>query len=103
MIADGLREFIESNQYDYADLGNGCFRLRFSGKNGDYNMFAQASQEPCHVTVFTYCPVKMPEDRHAQVADYLNRVKLWPGPRLHRNGSRRRPGSVSLERACRTR
>ena len=74
MIADGLREFIESNQYDYADLGNGCFRLRFSGNNGDYNMFAQASQEPGHVTVFTYCPVKMPEDRHAQVADYLNRV-----------------------------
>jgi hypothetical protein len=74
MIADGLREFIESNQYDYADLGNGCFRLRFSGKNGDYNMFAQASQEPGHVTVFTYCPVKVPEDRRAQVADYLNRV-----------------------------
>src|SRR5262245_55788721 len=74
MIADGLREFIESNQYDYADVGNGCFRLRFSGKNGDYNMFAQASEEPSHLTVFTYCPVKMPEDRRAQVADYLNRV-----------------------------
>jgi hypothetical protein len=74
MIADALREFIESNQYDYADVGNRCFRLRFSGKNGDYNMFAQATEEAGHAAVFTYCPVKMPEDRRGQVADYLNRV-----------------------------
>ena len=36
MIANGLREFIEANQYDYVDVGNDCYRLRFSGKNGDY-------------------------------------------------------------------
>ena len=74
MIADDLRDFIESNQYEYVDVGNGCFRLRFSGKNGDYNMFAQATEEPSHVMVFTYCPVKAPDDRRIQVADYLNRV-----------------------------
>ena len=50
MIADGLREFIESNQYDYADLGNGCFRLRFSGKNGDYNS-ANCADENLHIEV----------------------------------------------------
>jgi hypothetical protein len=74
MIVDGLREFIESNQYDYADLGNGCFRLRFSGKHGEYTLFAHAVEDPSHVMVFTYCPVKVPEDRRGQVADYLNRV-----------------------------
>lgn len=74
MIADDLRNFIESNEYEYVDVGNGCFRLRFSAKNSDYNMFAQAADEPGHVTAFTYCPVKMPEDRRMQVADYINRV-----------------------------
>ena len=74
MIADGLREFFESNQYEYVDVGNGCFRLRFSGNNGDYNMFAQAAEDPGHVMVFTYCPVRVPENRRMQVADYINRV-----------------------------
>jgi hypothetical protein len=73
-IGDGIREFIEANQYDYTDVGNDCYRLRFNGKNGDYNMFAQGTDEPCHVMVFTYCPVKVPEDRRGLVADYINRV-----------------------------
>jgi hypothetical protein len=74
MTASGLREFIEANQYEYADIGNDCYRLRFSGKNGDYNMFAQAGEDRGLVLVFTYCPVKVPEDRRSMVADYINRV-----------------------------
>ena len=37
-------------------------------------MFAQATQEPAQILVFTYCPVKVPEDQRCLVADYLNRV-----------------------------
>jgi hypothetical protein len=74
LIADGLREFIEANQYPYTDVGNDCYRLRFTGKNGEYNMFAQAGENPGLVAVFTYCPVKIPEDRRYVVADYINRV-----------------------------
>jgi hypothetical protein len=74
MIANGLREFIEANSYDYADLGNDCYRLRFSGKNGDYNMFAQAAEDPGLVAVLAYCPVKIPEQRRSAVADFINRV-----------------------------
>jgi hypothetical protein len=74
MTASGLREFIEANHYEYADIGNDCYRLRFSGKNGDYNMFAQAGDDRGLVLVFTYGPVKVPEGRRRMVADYINRV-----------------------------
>jgi len=74
VIADGIREFFDANQYAYTDVGNDCFRLRFTGKNGDYNMFAQAGEDPGLVAVFTYCPVKVPEEARCLVADYINRV-----------------------------
>ena len=74
LIADGLREFIDTHEYPYTDVGNDCFRLRFTGKNGDYNLFAQAGEDPNQVTVFTYCPVRVPEDKRGSVADYINRV-----------------------------
>lgn len=74
MIADGLREFIEANEYEYVDVGHDCYRLRFCGKHGDYTRFAQAAEEPGQILVFTYCPVKVPEDRRGQAADFLNRV-----------------------------
>lgn len=74
MLADGLREFVESNQYDYLRVADGCFRLRFCGKSGDYTMFAQVVEDSGQILVFTYCPVKVPENRRGFVADYLNRV-----------------------------
>jgi hypothetical protein len=74
MIADALREFIETNNHDYVRVSDECFRLRFAGKHGEYTLFAHAVEDPSHVMVFTYCPVKAPEDRRGQVADYLNRV-----------------------------
>jgi hypothetical protein len=74
MIADCLRDFIETHGYDYSSAGHNCYRLRFSGKNGDYNTFAQVSEDGDLVMLFTYCPVKIPEDRRAVAADYINRV-----------------------------
>ena len=74
MNADALRDFIEGNQYDYIPVGDDAFRLRFCSGNGDYTMFAHAPEEPPHVLVFTYCPVKIPEERRLAAADYLNRV-----------------------------
>jgi hypothetical protein len=74
MTANGLREFMEANQYEHVVVRNDCYRLRFNGENGDYNMFAEATEEPAQIRVFTYCPVKVPEDRRRLVADYLNRV-----------------------------
>jgi hypothetical protein len=74
MIGDGLREFIAAHQYEYVDLGNDCYRLRFTGKNADYTMFARSTEEPGQLMVFTYCPVKVPDDRRSMVADYINRV-----------------------------
>jgi hypothetical protein len=74
MNADALREFIEGNHYDYICVENDAFRLRFCGRNGDYTMFAHAPEEPAQILVFTYCPVKVPEERRPLVADYLNRV-----------------------------
>jgi hypothetical protein len=74
MIADGLREFIETNQHDYVRMSDECFRMRFGGKHGEYTMFAHAVEEPGQVMVFTYCPVKVPEERRGLAADYINRV-----------------------------
>jgi hypothetical protein len=74
MITDNIREFMDARDYQYADLGDDCFRLHFTGKNAEYNMLAQTAEEPAHVMVFTYCPVKVPEDTRGIVADYINRV-----------------------------
>ena len=68
MIADRLREFIEANQYDYVRVGPECFRLRFAGKHGQYTMFTHAVEESVQLMVFTYCPVKVPDNPRGQVA-----------------------------------
>lgn len=69
-----LVAFLQEKEYRYSDLGEGSFRLRFTGENGDYTMFVHVREGQRQFVVFTHCPVKIPKGKRAVVADYINRV-----------------------------
>jgi hypothetical protein len=84
MAADGLREFMDARDYQYVDLGSDCYLLHFTGKHGEYKMFARAGEDPGQVVVFTCCPVKVPEDRGPGCRLHQS-CQLPPDDRLARN------------------
>jgi hypothetical protein len=75
-ITHSLRDFMDAHRYQYTDVGDDCYRLHFTGKNGAYDLFASASEERGQVIVSTYCAVYVPEPKRTLVADFLNRVNF---------------------------
>ena len=76
-IVETVREFFEGHGLGYEELEDGrFFRTGFAGANGQFSTLVDANDEEEILMCVTLCPVRVPEDRRAAVAEFLTRVNF---------------------------
>ncbi len=74
-ILDIITQFFKEDEWPFTPLeGKPILRTAFSGKNGNWNCFAQAREEQYRFVFYSVCAVNTPENRRSAMAEFLTRA-----------------------------
>jgi hypothetical protein len=74
-ILDVVTRFFQEDEWPFTPLeGKPILRTAFSGKNGNWNCFAQAREEQYRFVFYSVCAANTPENRRQAMADFLTRA-----------------------------
>ncbi|NLV43270.1 MAG: YbjN domain-containing protein [Candidatus Hydrogenedentes bacterium] len=75
-LTDIVKEFFEANDWEYEqDPDNeGAFLAGVDTDNGEFDLIVLVENGANHLMCICVCPDEVPEDRRAEVAEYLLRV-----------------------------
>ena len=74
-ILDVVTQFFKEDEWPFTPLeGKPILRTAFSGKNGNWNCFAQAREEQYRFIFYSVCTVNTPEGRRPAMAEFLTRA-----------------------------
>ncbi len=74
-LYDAMTTFFTADQWPYLALeGSLALTLNFAGQNARWTCYAQAREEQQQFVFYSLCPVIIPEDRRAEVLEFLTRA-----------------------------
>jgi hypothetical protein len=74
-ILDVITQFFQEDEWPFTPLeGKPILRTAFSGKNGNWNCFAQAREDQYRFVFYSICAANTPENRRQAMADFLTRA-----------------------------
>jgi hypothetical protein len=74
-ILDTAMQFFKEDEWPFTQLeGKPILRTAFSGKNGNWNCFAQAREEQYRFIFYSVCAANTPEPRRPAMAEFLTRA-----------------------------
>ena len=75
MLFDVVRQFFEENDWQITPFPDkSAVALGITGINGQWQCLMQVHEEQQQVAFYSYCPVKVPEDGHTRMAEFLTRA-----------------------------
>ena len=75
VLFDAIEDFFKKDEWPAVPIqGQTAISVYFRGKNGQWTCYAKADEEKEIVTFYSYCPVKVPEDKRPIMADFLTRA-----------------------------
>ena len=74
-IFEGMSDFFARDDWKTTQLeGKLTLRMGFSGDDSSWTCFAQAREQQEQVCFYSVAPVKVPEDRRTEMAQFLHRA-----------------------------
>jgi len=74
-ILDTAAQFFKEDEWPFTQLeGKPILRTGFSGRNGQWNCFAQAREDQYRFIFYSVCPSNVPEPRRQAMAEFLTRA-----------------------------
>jgi len=74
-VTESLVEFLEANDLNYTALpGQSAFHLCIHTENADYGCVAVVLEREQEVVVYSVCPVRVPQEKRAIVAEFITRL-----------------------------
>jgi len=68
-------QFFEEDDWRFSPIdGQTVLRLGYSGKNGNWQCFAQAKEKTEQCIFYSICPVKAPEPKRPHMAEFIARA-----------------------------
>jgi hypothetical protein len=75
MLLEQLIDFFQGEEWEYQLLDSrNILRLSFSGEAGHWPCYAQARESQQQIVVYSICPLRVPEERRAAMAEFLTRA-----------------------------
>ena len=76
-IFDGMKAFFDADNWNTHQLdGQLALQMGFDGEAGRWSCFAQAREEQEQLVFYSVAPVKAPEERRAQVTEFITRANF---------------------------
>jgi hypothetical protein len=74
-IYDTAVQFFKDEEWVFVEIeGKPALSLNYAGKSGTWSCFAKAEEEKEMMLFYSYCPVKVPENKRPLVGDFLTRA-----------------------------
>ncbi len=74
-IYDVTVQFFKEEEWVYVEIeGKPALSLNYAGKSGTWSCFAKAEEDKQMMLFYSYCPVKVPENKRPLVGDFLTRA-----------------------------
>ena len=73
-IFDSVQQFFTEDEWPFSDIGDNVLRTNFQGESGQWACFAQTREEQNQFVFYSVCPLSVPEDKRAVMADFLTRA-----------------------------
>jgi hypothetical protein len=74
-IFEALKTFFTDDEWSYTEVeGKPVLRMPFRGKSGNWNCYAQARQDQQVFIFYSVCPINIPPEKFAEVAEFLTRA-----------------------------
>ncbi len=74
-IFDTMTQFFKEDDWPFSQLeGKPILRTAFSGKNGNWNCFAQAREDQFRFIFYSVSPANTPEPKRMAMAEFLTRA-----------------------------
>ena len=74
-IYDTAVQFFKEEEWVFVEIeGKPALSLNYAGKSGTWSCFAKAEEEKDMMLFYSYCPVKVPENKRPLVGDFLTRA-----------------------------
>ncbi len=74
-IYDTTVQFFKDEEWVYVEIeGKPALSLNYAGKSGTWSCFAKAEEDKEMMLFYSYCPVKVPENKRPLVGDFLTRA-----------------------------
>ncbi len=74
-IYDTTVQFFKEEAWVFVEIeGKPALSLNYAGKSGTWSCFAKAEEDKDMMLFYSYCPVKVPENKRPLVGDFLTRA-----------------------------
>ena len=74
-IYDATVQFFKEEEWVFVEIeGKPALSLNYAGKSGTWSCFAKAEEDKDMMLFYSYCPVKVPENKRPLVGDFLTRA-----------------------------
>ncbi len=74
-LYDAMLDFFKTNQWPYLVLDDSpILTMNFEGQSARWTCYAQAREEQQQFVFYSLCPVNIPEDKRADVLEFLTRT-----------------------------
>lgn len=74
-IYDAAVQFFKEEEWVFVEIeGKPALSLNYAGKSGTWSCFAKAEEDKDMMLFYSYCPVKVPENKRPLVGDFLTRA-----------------------------
>lgn len=74
-LQSALNGFFEQEAWDFHFVESaGIFRMNFAGDSGNWACLAQAREQQQQVVFYSICPLRVPDAKRLEVAEFLTRV-----------------------------
>jgi hypothetical protein len=74
-IFEALKTFFTDDEWSYTAVeGKPVLRMPFRGKSGNWNCYAQAREDQQVFIFYSVCPINIPPEKYAEVAEFLTRA-----------------------------
>ena len=74
-IYDATIQFFKEEEWVFVEIeGKPALSLNYAGKSGTWSCFAKAEEDKDMMLFYSYCPVKVPENKRPLVGDFLTRA-----------------------------
>ena len=74
-ILDAVKQFLDEDDWPYSLMENNpVYKTGFEGKNGQFTCYAQERAEQQQFVFYSIFPVRVTEDKLAQVSEFITRA-----------------------------
>ena len=73
-IFDSMLQFFEADGWPLSVAQDDALKMTFKGEHGEWTCFAQAREEQKQMIFYSVCPITVPNDRRAMVAEFITRA-----------------------------